>query len=323
MKQPLVSVVIPVYNVEQYLEECFSSVVKQSYENIEIILVDDGSTDASGELADTLAAKDSRAFVIHKKNGGLSDARNTGISIAKGEYITFVDSDDWIDVEFIDKLAQLVISQGADVAQCDNTRDEGALQRGSGDTFVLNGKDAFKELIKFKTVSPTAWGKLYKTALFKNNNLKFPTGRLHEDTAILYKLVYLAKKVAFINEALYYYRLNANSIMTASYTELHYSSVTLYHEELDEFILEHQILLQDNLLNRHKAMRILSVLNKIANSKELKPSVYAKFQKEYYGFSIKSRDAVCLVGIVPVSLPIIFRAASKASPMIRRRLGKV
>lgn len=197
MKQPLVSVVIPVYNVEKYLEECFNSVVGQSYENIEIILVDDGSTDTSSEIADRLASSDLRVSVIHKENGGLSDARNVGMRAAKGTYITFLDSDDCMSKDFIYTLTWLAVKNNADITQCDNSRDLSHLGDGAASTIVMSGVSSFLELMKFKIVSPTVWGKLYKKSLFHDNNIEFPVGRLHEDTAVLYKLIYFANTVVF------------------------------------------------------------------------------------------------------------------------------
>lgn len=322
MTDPLVSIVIPVYNVEEYLEECFNAVVEQTYENIEIILIDDGSTDDSGVIGDRLVQNESRAILVHKDNGGLSDARNVGIRLAKGEYITFVDSDDYIDKRFIEKLLKSAVKAGADIVQCDNSRNASLLGKGSNKFAVMSGQEAFIELMKFRIVSPTAWGKLYRLSLFRGNNLEFPIGRLHEDTAILYKLVYFANTIVCLDMILYYYRINYSSIMTSVYTKNHYESVVKYHDELDEFIHDNQVVIDKTAVYKHKALRLLSVLSKLAQNKAKMGIVYNNFQQEYVRLFLKSHSIVCLFGIVPVFLPSIFRIARVFNPVIRNILGK-
>lgn len=321
-KSPLVSVIIPVYNVEGYLKECFESVVAQTYENIEIILVNDGSTDSSGKIADMLALGESRASVIHKKNGGLSDARNRGLEAAKGKYVTFIDSDDYVDKTFVEKLLKLTQETGADIAQCDNTRTPRRLGRGTDGSTVLSGPDAFLKLMKYRVVSPTAWGKLYRASLFRDNNLFFPVARIHEDTALLYKLVYCSDKVACLNRALYYYRKNENSIMTAKYSVKHYGSVVQYFQELDEFITKNNISIKNSMLNRHKALRLLSILNKLSLSNEGKSKDYAELREKYIQHSIRSQSFSCILGSFFVFAPTTFRATKAILPTIRSMLGK-
>ena len=319
---PLVSIVVPIYNVEQYLEECFESIKNQSYENIEIILVDDGATDSSGEIADKLAKDSKKTLVIHKKNGGLSDARNAGMKIAKGEYITFVDSDDAISNDFVTTLVECALKNDADIAQGDNSRKREDLGRGSGNINTLSGEEAFIELMKFKMISPTAWGKLYKTSLFRDNKLEFPVGRIHEDTAVLYKLVYFAKNITCINKILYYYRVNDNSIMTASYTKKHYSSVVKYHEELEDFIAQHNIQVSEKVISKHKALRLLSVLNKLAIHSREDSKEYRVLANDYRVFTKKAMSTVGVSGLFLVSNPSLFRSIKNITPKIRRALGK-
>lgn len=325
MKQdgPLVSVVVPIYNVEKYLEDCLHTVIAQTYKNIEVILVDDGATDNSGKIADKLAKKNKNFVVIHKNNGGLSDARNAGIRAAKGEYITFVDSDDCIDIIFVENLMQAIMESGADIAQCNNSRKLYQLGRGSGKLTTLNGGNAFVELMRFKSISPTAWGKIYKISLFRDNNLEFPVGRIHEDTAILYKLIYSASKVVCIDKVLYYYRVNNNSIMTANYTKEHHNSVTKYHEELDEFIAKNHIAIEKKVIYKHKALRLLSILNKLALAGDSNSTAYTSFTREYRMLARRSESLVCIAGLVPVRLPGIFRWIKKVTPIMRTVLGKM
>lgn len=320
---PLVSIVVPIYNVEQYLEECFKSIRSQSYENIEIILVDDGATDSSGRIADKLAKSSKVTQVIHKKNGGLSDARNVGMKKAKGEFITFVDSDDCIDKNFVKNLMDAILSNDADIAQCDNSRKIEDLGRGAGGVKVLSGKSAFIELMKYKLISPTAWGKLYRVSIFRDNKLEFPVGRIHEDTAILYKLIYFAERVACLDQVLYYYRMNENSIMTAGYTEKHYSSVMKYHEELDEFIAQNSITINSRIMCKHKALRLLSILNKLALHRQDAQEGYFRIRKVYMECIFRAESIVCLVGILPAHLPVLFRLMRSLTPTLRKFAGKV
>lgn len=320
---PLVSVVVPVYNVKDYLEECFTSIKNQSYDNIEIIIVDDGSTDGSSRLCDTLALTDDRSKVIHKKNGGLSDARNAGIKSAKGKYITFIDSDDAITPSYISELVAIAENSKSTIVQCDNSRKKEKLGQGSGRIEHLAGKDAFVHLMKFKTISPTAWGKLYLTSLFIENKIFFPVGRIHEDTAILYKLVYLADKISCLEKNLYYYRLNDNSIMTSQYTEKHYDSVVKYHNELSNFIKANKITIDNKIICRHEALRILSILNKFALRNTEENTTQLEFRKRYKELVYPSKSALVTIGLIPVFTPSIFRLLSSTMPLVRRIIGKV
>lgn len=320
-KGKLVSIIIPIYNVEKYLTECFNSVARQDYVDIEIILVNDGSTDRSGELADNLASTDARARVIHKENGGLSDARNVGIKSAKGEFITLVDSDDYIAENFISNLMQ-EMGEDIDIAQCDNTRDNSKLGLGSGKIITMSGSDAFNKLMNYKTISPTAWGKIYRIALFKDHNLTFPVGRIHEDTAILYKLIFLAKNVSCVDKNLYYYRKNEGSIMRSAYTRDHYESVELYHKELVEFIKQNSIEISKSEVNRHMAMRYLSVFNKMAIAKMDREEDFTRIKKTYEDMSQSLGIIKRTIGSVFVTFPSLFRASAGIMPLVRKALGK-
>lgn len=322
LNNPLVTVVIPVYNVERYLEECLASVINQTYRNIEIILINDGSTDSSGAIADKIAKKDLRLQVIHKINGGLSEARNIGIKIAKGEYITFIDSDDYIDKKFIDTLLHSAFKFDADIIQCDNTRKANLMGSGINKTISITGVEAFEKLMKYKTLSPTVWAKLYKLSLFKNNGLSFPIGRLHEDTALLYKLVYFSQQITHISFTLYYYRINNTSIMNSHYSDKHYGSVIQYHNELDEFILKNNIKIANHVIFRHKALRFLSILNKIALHQIDDKDATLKIRYAYIASSFRAKSVLCFIGIIPAYLPIMFRVIGRTTPLIRNILGK-
>lgn len=212
----LVSVIVPVYNVEKYLNRCVDSVVEQSYENLEIILVDDGSTDGSGIICDYYNKKDARVVVIHKANGGLSDARNVGIDIAKGEYLCFVDSDDYIDKRFVQTLYDNLKQYGTSVSAVNLACfDENNRYRNVSDTQgepeILSELDSIRFLFTNQKYCNYAWNKMYKTELFKG--VRYPFGKKMEDLGTTYLLIEKAGKVVYNPKALYYYYQRSDSIL--------------------------------------------------------------------------------------------------------------
>ena len=223
-----VDVIIPVYNVERFLEECIDSILCQSYKNLEIILCDDGSTDSSPRICDEYAEKDFRIHVIHKQNGGLSDARNAGIDIASGKYIIFVDSDDFIDKNMITYLYNALITYQADMACCQRqeVKENGELIRARKryKTFIINGNDkCMKEFLSNPQMDTVAWGKIYQLAMFKN--VQYPVGKYHEDVFTTYKIVAKCKKIFVGDRMYYYYRIRPSSITTSIFTERHLDSI--------------------------------------------------------------------------------------------------
>ena len=215
----LISVIVPVYKVEKYLARCVDSIIAQTYENLEIILVDDGSPDNCGKLCDEYAQKDARIRVLHKENGGLSDARNYGTEISSGAYITFVDSDDYIAPNYVEYLYRLLVENDADISCCCNVRTgEDSVEFGVDDTMqrvqVLSGKESCRGLLGDLHVTlVTAWAKLYKSRLVRK--YPFPKGRKHEDEATTCKYYYEAQKVAVGNAQLYAYYQNPEGIMNS------------------------------------------------------------------------------------------------------------
>jgi glycosyltransferase involved in cell wall biosynthesis len=168
-EKPLISIIVPVYNVEPYVKKCIDSILAQSYEKIEVLLVDDGSTDASGVICDDCAKKDGRIKVIHKKNGGVSSARNAGLEVIKGDYISFVDGDDALKADFIEKLYEDIARTGSDVSICGFRRfDESGETTYSEANFagVISSDDAIALLLENKFY-PAPWGKLFKKKIFK------------------------------------------------------------------------------------------------------------------------------------------------------------
>lgn len=213
----LISVIVPIYKVENYLDRCVESIVNQTYENLEIILVDDGSPDNCPEMCDAWVQKDKRIKVIHKQNGGLSDARNAGMKEATGEYISFVDSDDWIEDNMIETLYNEIIFSNTDIAACgirmvwdDETPDK-ILTELCGKKVFNSTQEAMTSLIQEMCILQTVWNKLYKKTNIEN--IAFPVGRINEDEFWTWKAVANSDKVVFIDTPLYNYLQRSGSIM--------------------------------------------------------------------------------------------------------------
>ena len=241
MSNPLISVIVPVYNVEKYLPMCVDSIIGQTYRNLEIFLVDDGSPDNCGRICDEYAQKDKRIKVIHKKNGGLSDARNVAIDIAKGEYITFVDSDDYLSLDFIEQLYLLAIQTDSEIAISnffffkEPKRELEVAYKKMPKMSVYSSKEALCALLYQNNIETSAWGKLYKTSLWKE--IRFPKGRLFEDIATIYKSFLLSKRIVTISLPLYYYRIRSDSIMGKEFYPKKMEAVTSSKMMLDDIFL--------------------------------------------------------------------------------------
>lgn len=210
-----ISIVIPVYNVEKYLDECLEHVVHQSYRNIEVIIVNDGSTDDSIKIINKYAKQDDRIFVITKENGGLSSARNIGIEYATGEYIGFIDSDDYPEYDMYECLMGLIQKYNTKIAICSYYRD--SMSDNIGDEEYLSKEEAFLEISKCEKFEAHAWSKLYKRSLFVG--VRYPEGKLYEDVFTTYKLFQKVDYIAYTSRKLYFYRINDNSITSRLYKE--------------------------------------------------------------------------------------------------------
>lgn len=215
MEDPIISIIVPVYNVERYLDECVKSLVGQTYRNLEILLVDDGSPDGCPRMCDAWGETDERIRVIHKPNGGLSDARNAGIDAACGEFIMFVDSDDFIDIATVADLYALHCRTNADVA-CGGVLKYRAGQTTKiyneiieSETVVFTGIEQLKNMLNFKTEC-SAWGKLYKCSSIGDR--RFLKGRYNEDVIFLFPIYAACSKVAYTNKRYYYYRDTDGSV---------------------------------------------------------------------------------------------------------------
>ena len=221
MTRPLITVIVPVYKVEQCLERCVDSLRKQTYENLEIILVDDGSPDNSGKLCDTLATQDARIRVIHKENGGLSSARNAGLDIARGEYVGFVDSDDWVVLDMYEHLFALMQENGAQIGA-------GGIQTGGNRYFnqdypackeveVFSRIDALREITRNEKITNSFCDKLWDIKIF--DAVRFPIGEVYEDMKTIPKCLELVSKVVYDPRPVYFYDQSGQSITRGKFRE--------------------------------------------------------------------------------------------------------
>jgi len=210
MKNPKISIIVPIYNVEQYLETCIGSILTQDFEDFELILVNDGSTDRCGEICDNAVLSDQRIIVIHKENGGLSDARNAGIDVASGDYIMFVDSDDRIYPAALSKLFDACVKNKCDIATS-QIREYGIEANVTGNVFKKTSFEALDLIVLRKDWHWSAWGKLYKSSVFSES--RFAKGIIFEDFELIPKLIYRTESIAFVDEILYDYIERDESIM--------------------------------------------------------------------------------------------------------------
>lgn len=203
-----ISVIVPVYNVQDYLKKCAASIISQTFKDMEIILVDDGSTDSSGQMCDELSEKDSRIKVIHKKNGGLSDARNAGIDAASGEFLFFVDSDDWIDTDTLELLYETAMEEKADIVECsyrniysDHIEEETA---NTNELIIGDSVFALRGQVFWRYFKSVAWNKLYSRKIFSDGK-RYPVGCYHEDEYFTHKAFCAAEKLVYIDISKYNY----------------------------------------------------------------------------------------------------------------------
>ncbi len=245
---PKISIIVPVYNVEIYLERCLNSLIKQTLKDIEIIIVNDGSTDKSLEICNIFAQKDDRIKIINQKNGGLAIARNTGLEYVSGDYIGFIDSDDWVDLDFYEKLYKTAIKYGSDIAFADFIRkgkNKHKVRMGIKDTKVavdINDKiNACKNL-----TLGCVWNKIYRKSLIFDNQLRFPKGRFYEDGTFSIQAIYYANKVVSVPNTYYYYFVNPTSIVKSAKTQKKIDDKLICRLEILKFLEDKNIDLNEN-----------------------------------------------------------------------------
>lgn len=309
VKNQIVSVVVPVYNVEKYLSRCIDSIRAQTYENLDIILVDDGSSDASGSICDAAAKMDERITVLHKANGGLSDARNAGIDMAKGSYICFIDSDDVIAEYFVEDLLHLCVNENAQVAvgQYEMFHKEMQFHKIEAEQItLLSGTDAVRQLLESAYVTYViACNKLYDIGLFKS--IRYPKGLLHEDEATTYKLLYNANRVVETNNVVYGYYIRENSITTGTFSLKRLDYLMIAKERAEFFLAEGKSELYDKFLYIY--MRDLLLYYRKVRKQLNRKDIAARIRKEYRdnipslmqspNVSRKQKIVIFISGIMP------------------------
>lgn len=230
----LVSVIIPIYNSEEYLARCIQSILNQTYTNIEVILVNDGSTDESELICKFFCANDNRLKLISQKNSGVSEARNVALDIAKGDFISFVDSDDYVNKLYIETLLQLCMDYNCDVSQCSfyvtNKTSINTDQMKFKSKINLYDK---KTLFTNRKIKITVWAKLYKSYLWED--IRFPVDKIYEDEHVVYKLLYASKGIVVSNLKLYFYYQSLNSITRSELNKIRTDFLESYSDRIDFF----------------------------------------------------------------------------------------
>ena len=283
-----ISVIVPVYKVANYLSKCIDSIINQSYSNLEIILVDDGSPDSCGQICDNYAASDNRIKVIHKENGGVSDARNAGLSMATGYYVSFVDSDDYIKSRFFHILLDMISKYDLDIAQCDyqeifedHENDIESSINLSDNISVYNKYEALSNLYNQNcTKAVVLWNKLYKRSLFKN--ILFPKVNIHEDEYTIYKIFFNAKKVGVISVPLYYYLQRSNSLVSNIYKIQSFKIIFSGYMEQIDFYQQNKLINLEYLAKTHLENRIFFYIYQIANKSNKEKKKLLKYIINYY-----------------------------------------
>lgn len=238
-EQPLISVIVPVYNVEKYLKKCVDSITSQTYKNLEIFLVDDGSTDSSGQICNEFEKNDARIKVIHKKNGGLSDARNAGLDRAKGQYYAFIDSDDYIQDNTIEIMLNAIKKNKSEIAVCNMVR---FLEEGETVQFYCptDHEVLYQGNQRYKTLNqPSVCNKLFEAKLFEG--IRFPKGKYYEDTFVYHEVLYRANNIVLTGTDSYWYLSREDSIVgQPQYTERYFDFIEAVYKRAD-FLLKHDV----------------------------------------------------------------------------------
>ena len=279
----LVSIIVPVYNVKEYLDSCILSILNQTYENLELILVDDGSTDGSARVCDLAAKKDARIRVLHKENSGVSDARNMGLDQAHGQYVSFVDADDILAPYAVDCLLDASLSCDADISvgEYQNFERKIVFERSVGNKpCIISGREAVRRVIGKEHVRYTVvHNKLFKAELVQN--FRFVSGKIHEDEEFMCRILYSAPKIATIAQVIYGYRTRPNSIMSSKYSRQRLSILKFAADRAEFFLQQGDQELYENfswvyamLLLQHYP-RVRKDLNDPALAKKLKKEFQA------------------------------------------------
>ena len=278
--KPLISVILPIYNVAQFLPRCIESVCSQTYDNLEIILVDDGSPDDCGDICDKYAEKDNRIVVVHKQNGGLSDARNKGAEIANGEYITFIDSDDYVTDTYVEYLYSLIEKYHTRMSLCTHTvvfEKGNNIIYGNGKDEVLTTEICLERMLYDDVINTSAWAKLYETEMVRK--FPYPVGKLFEDIATTYKFFMECGTIACGYKSQYFYMLRSSSIV---YQKFNMKKLELL--EMTDIMANPQL---KTAIRRRQLYARFSTLNQFQNV-----NGYKNEKKELISYIRKNKDCV-------------------------------
>ena len=302
MEEDLISVIIPVYNVEKYLIKCLDSIINQTYKNIEIILIDDGSPDNCGRICDEYAKRDYRIKVIHKKNEGVAAARNEGLKESKGNYITFVDSDDIVKDDYIEYLYNILTKNDADIACCnfeyiyEQKTNYNKRECKEEKIIVYDKKEALENLLYQKEIDTSPWGKIYRKDIFKG--IMFPTGKIYEDFGTIYKTIINANRVVYGNQKKYLYLQRNTSTIGREFCEKDFDMLELAIE-MKKYIMDKYPELEDAINSRIINMDFYFIRridkNKYNNEyKKIKDDIKQKRKKVLKDKNIKLKTRIAI-----------------------------
>ena len=311
----IISVIVPVYNVEKYLDKCVQSILNQTYDNLELILVDDGSTDNSANICDKYIKLDSRIKVIHKENGGVSSARNKGLDIAKGEFILFIDSDDCIHPQMIEVLYEGIKKNNSDISICEykSYQENEFIEKNIYNKDIINFNnytniEGLHNLQGDKSISfIVPWNKLYRKKIF--NNLRYDEGRIHEDEFIIHKLLYECNLISYTSLELYYYLKRNNSIMDLQNNRSYLDALDAYSERIEfykkinqkQFIKDLELIYVGHFLDYYNRIKNSHENNK----KQVMYEIIKRFRIRIFGilqnnrFKIKEKIIFIILCIDP------------------------
>ncbi|MBQ3409980.1 glycosyltransferase [Candidatus Saccharibacteria bacterium] len=323
---PLISVIIPVYNTKQYLKNCLDSVLRQTYTNLEIIIIDDGSNDGSAKICDAYAKKDQRIQLIHQKNAGLSAARNAGLKIAKGEYLTFIDGDDSVTVDYVERLLKLVKKYQTNLSICSFAEIYPKRTFNFGQNYAekcFNTTECLRYMLNEQGFTTTAWGKLYARTLWEN--LKFPEGKLHEDIGVVYQTIIKCDKIAYTPEPNYYYYQRKSSITNQKFTADKFAIIELTDKMCDE--LDRKFPELKNVTNCRRMHARFSILRQMPSGHKLSPALKTaqkqiiKYLRQHKDYILKNPESTPRDHIAMRMLLIgsrAFKGAWKAYSRVRK-----
>lgn len=279
----LISIIVPVYNVEKYIDRCINSILQQTYSNLEIILVNDGSLDQSGHICDNYKRKDKRIEVLHKENGGLSSARNAGIEIATANYIIFIDSDDYVNDTMVENLYKGLKKYDADIACCgkylEDENNNVIEIKNKGKEYCINRYEAIERMLLRDEIDNSAWDKIYRKELFKN--IRFPDGKYYEDIETVYKLFCKCEKIVHISTVEYHYIIREGSIINSKFSLKQLDSLEFISNIRQDIIINYPQYKQQ--VEAMYYLDLVTNLQKIYNSKEMHSykEIYSKLKKEF------------------------------------------